>query len=113
MVANFEGALYVDTGATAVILFKSCPKCRGDLLEARDDQFGAFSSCVQCGTVVYPPRPDLALEELLAIAALPPVRRGYRLGTTRVAQRVRPWGRNGENGAQRKWAALPIWPRST
>ena len=31
-----------------MLLFKSCPKCKGDLL-LRNDFDGFFLSCIQCG----------------------------------------------------------------
>ena len=33
-----------------MIRFKDCPKCRGDLV-FRQDQYGSFFSCVQCGLI--------------------------------------------------------------
>lgn len=31
-----------------MMLLKSCPRCRGDL-NVRDDIYGAYKQCVQCG----------------------------------------------------------------
>ena len=31
-----------------MIKFKVCPKCRGDLY-LREDSFGKYASCLQCG----------------------------------------------------------------
>ena len=31
-----------------MIIFKSCPKCGGDL-NLRNDQYGPFVDCLQCG----------------------------------------------------------------
>lgn len=33
-----------------MIRLKDCPKCRGDLV-FRQDQYGSFFSCVQCGLI--------------------------------------------------------------
>ena len=33
-----------------MIRLKNCPKCRGDLV-FREDQYGPFFSCVQCGFI--------------------------------------------------------------
>lgn len=33
-----------------MIRLKNCPKCRGDLV-FREDQYGPFFSCVQCGLI--------------------------------------------------------------
>ena len=33
-----------------MIRLKDCPKCRGDLV-FRQDQYGSFCSCAQCGLI--------------------------------------------------------------
>ena len=36
-----------------MILFKACPRCRGDVVQDCD-QYGLFNSCLACGYVGYP-----------------------------------------------------------
>ena len=33
-----------------IIFFKGCPKCHGDIVE-RDDVFGKYLICLQCGVL--------------------------------------------------------------
>lgn len=35
-----------------MISLKSCPRCQGDLVE-REDSFGRYRQCVQCGAHSY------------------------------------------------------------
>ena len=66
----------VRAGATAVILFKACPRCGGDI----DVTYPEDVSCVQCGhrpEVVYPgPRIVGSEADLEGIPAQPPGRAG-------------------------------------
>ena len=36
-----------------MIMFKSCPRCSGDLIVGKD-AFGDYVTCLQCGHVTYP-----------------------------------------------------------
>ena len=38
-----------------MVQFKSCPRCRGDL-NSREDMYGAYRECLQCGHVQDIPR---------------------------------------------------------
>lgn len=40
-----------------MIWIKSCPKCRGDLVEI-DDIYGKYVSCLQCGREMVAVKPD-------------------------------------------------------
>jgi Zn ribbon nucleic-acid-binding protein len=33
-----------------MLYYKACPRCRGDL-QYREDQFGPFVQCIQCGYI--------------------------------------------------------------
>ena len=48
-----------------MILFKACPRCRGDL-QARSDMYGDYNECLQCGYVrdIEKPRPEIDLQQL-------------------------------------------------
>ena len=46
-----------------MLLLKTCPKCKGDLL-LRSDSAGKFISCIQCGYAKdFPNRPVEAKEK--------------------------------------------------
>ena len=49
----------------AMIKFKSCPKCRGDL-SLGQDIFGKYLSCLQCGYLKDIPDERAADRELVA-----------------------------------------------
>ena len=36
-------------GGTRVLRFKSCPKCKGDILGGMQDKYGWYEQCLQCG----------------------------------------------------------------
>lgn len=93
------------------LALKGCGRCGGDLLWEQDG-FGAFRTCVQCGAVLYPPKTQLVTNELLRLP-VPYVARPHRRGTTRGAQRLRPWRRNGQQQAQHMRLAWQILPRRT
>jgi Zn ribbon nucleic-acid-binding protein len=66
------------SGRTAVILFKSCPKCgTGDLVRT-SDLFGAYVECVQCGFTR-----DIARRKPVTMAA--PAEQRFQVATRRSA----------------------------
>ena len=36
-------------GGTRVLRFKSCPKCKGDVILGNKDKYGWYEQCLQCG----------------------------------------------------------------
>lgn len=49
------------------LLFKACPRCKGDLVDG-GDQFGQYVSCLQCGFMRdAPQRPIGQLRELALV----------------------------------------------
>lgn len=41
-----------------MIMFKACPRCRGDMHQDRD-MYGEYRECLMCGFMVDIPRPGL------------------------------------------------------
>ena len=55
-----------------MILLKSCPRCRGDLL-LEEDHYGRYYSCLQCGLEVFPERLTLLPADVIETPAPFPV----------------------------------------
>lgn len=54
-----------------MLLFKSCPCCRGDLYLDKD-RYGAFVLCIQCGYLKDPLAQELQKPKALASVLKPP-----------------------------------------
>lgn len=50
------------------ILFKGCPKCRGDM-HLLDDPFGAYLQCIQCGLIQEEAHPAAGVSSVQRKAA--------------------------------------------
>lgn len=55
-------ALKVFSSAGQNVFFKSCPRCRGDLLKQVDEYHKVAYHCIQCSVEVNAPQPDVRRE---------------------------------------------------